>query len=207
MQVVTGQPGSRVIAQTRSLEVRWILPGSLGTAAAGSSCWLRGDPEVREDLYLLDPHLRGVSVKLRAGTALEVKVHQGSPGLFEVAGHAAGRMEYWQKWSFPCDRTGRGDSGPPGWIPVRKRRRVRRFSLAGGEAGCTAELTEVRARGRDWWSLAFEATGPEGLLRVELEAAAARVFDRPPPGLATFGLRDSRSYAQWLRDTAWRPAS
>jgi hypothetical protein len=38
------------------------------------------------------------------------------------------------------------------------------------------ELTEVRARGQDWWSLGFEATGPANLLRSELEASAALVF-------------------------------
>lgn len=183
----------------RSLEVRWILPGRLGSAVDG---WLGRCPdevETREDVYLLDPHLRGLCVKVRAGTALDVKVYQGSPGVLEVAGRAAGRMESWQKWSFPCDRLGRNDD-PAGWMTVRKRRRVSRFSLAGGETGCAVELTEVRVRDEDWWSLGFEATGPDDLLRGELEAAAEHVFARPPRDLAGFGLHDSRSYADWVRD-------
>jgi hypothetical protein len=37
-------------------------------------------------------------------------------------------------------------------------------------------LTEVRTAGQDWRTLGFEATGPAGLLRGELQAAAALVF-------------------------------
>ena len=58
--------------------------------------------ESRQDTYLLRPHLPGLSVKVRGGGALEVKVYRGSPGILEVAGRARGRMESWQKWSFPC---------------------------------------------------------------------------------------------------------
>ena len=44
------------------------------------------------------------------------------------------------------------------------------------------ELTEVHARGRDWWTLGFEATGPADLLRSELQATAALVFAQALPG-------------------------
>ena len=42
--------------------------------------------ESREDTYLFHPHLCGLSVKLRAGEALEVKVYRGSPGILDVVG-------------------------------------------------------------------------------------------------------------------------
>jgi hypothetical protein len=180
--------------------VRWILPGRFGSAVAGWLGQFPGEVEIREDVYLLEPDLRGLSVKVRAGSALEVKAYQGSPGVLKAAGRALGRMESWQKWSFPCDRLGREDADPVGWMPVRKRRRVSRFSLVGGETGCAVELTEVRARGQDWWSLGLEATGPDEVRHSELEAAAALVFARPPPDLAEFGLHDSLSYAAWIRD-------
>jgi hypothetical protein len=35
------------------------------------------------------------------------------------------------------------------------------------------ELIEVSVRGQSWWTLGFEATGPDSLLRSELEATAA----------------------------------
>src|SRR5215470_2540027 len=53
------------------------------------------------DVYLLDPHLPGFSVKVCEGRALEVKAYRGSPGLLEVTGCARGHVESWQKWSFP----------------------------------------------------------------------------------------------------------
>ena len=39
----------------------------------------------------------GLSVKVRGGRALEVKVYRGSPGILEVARRARGRMESWLK--------------------------------------------------------------------------------------------------------------
>ena len=202
---------SPVTEGVRSLEVRWIFPGQLETAVAG---WFGRFPalaESREDTYLLDPQLPGLSVKVRGGGALEVKAYRGSPGLLEVAGRARGRLEFWQKWSLPLSpfslfRQGGGD--PVGWRHVRKRRRISRFSLAGGrivapapglggEPGCEVELGEVRASGQHWWTLGFEATGPADLLRSELQATAALVFGQALPGVEP-GPNESRSYAEWL---------
>ena len=94
-------PESPVTEAVRSLEVRWIFPGQLEAAVAGWFGRFPAGTESREDTYLLDPRLRGLSVKVRGGGALEVKVYRGSPGILEVAGRARGRMESWQKWSFP----------------------------------------------------------------------------------------------------------
>ena len=68
----------------------------------------------------------------------------------------------------------------------------------GGEPRCEAELTEVRTRGQDWWTLGFEATGPASLLRSALEATAALVFAQALPGGVEPGPDESRSYAEWL---------
>jgi hypothetical protein len=149
----------------------------------------------------------GLAVKLRAGRALEVKVYQGSPGILEVAGRARGRLECWDKWSFPCDSPGRDGADRPGWCPVRKL--IRRLALASGhseagaagpgdEAGCQVELTEIRAGGQAWWTLALEATGPASLRRTALEATAALVFAQALPGGLELGTDHSQSYAQWL---------
>jgi hypothetical protein len=50
-----------------------------------------------------------------------------------------------------------------------------------------------------WWSLGFEAKGPDGLLRSELEASAALVFTQALPGGVEVGVDHSRSYAEWLQ--------
>ena len=196
-----------VTERVRSLEVRWILPGQLESAVAGWFARFPAGVESREDIYLADPPLRRLSVKLRRGRALEVKVYQGSPGTLEVTGRARGRLESWDKWSFPCDMLVQAGTELPGWRPVHKL--IRRFSLASvqrgacvpgpaGKPGCKVELTEVRLGGQAWWTLGFEATGPASLLRGELEATAALVFAQALPSGVELGTDDSHSYAQWL---------
>ena len=201
-QAAAGQP-------VRSLEVRWIFPGPLTAAVAGWFARFPASTESREDTYLLDPPLPGVSVKVRGGGPVEVKVYRGSPGTLDVAGRARGRLEAWQKWPLALRPPGPGRGEAAGWRPVRKRRRLSRFCLAGGqlvvraphrghEPGCEVELTEIRASGQDWWTLAFEATGPAGLLRSQLQAAAAHVFAQALPGGVEPGPDHCRSYLQWL---------
>jgi hypothetical protein len=202
-------PESLVTEAVRSLEVRWIFPGQLEAAVARWFGRFPARTESREDTYLLDPPLPGLSVKVRGDRALEVKAYRGSPGILELAERARGRLEFWQKWSFPFSPPSPGSGNPPGWTPVRKQRRISRFSRASGQvvapaAGlgqqprCEVELTEVHTSGQHWWTLGFEATGPAHLLRSELQAAAALVFAHPLPGDMEPGPDDSRSYAQWL---------
>jgi hypothetical protein len=217
-------PVSPAAEGVRSLEVRWIFPGRL---PGGVARWFGRFPaglESRQDAYLLDPPVRGVSVKVRGGGPFEVKMYLGSPGILDVAGRARGRMECWQKWSFPCDPPGQGIGEAAGWRLVRKTRRVSRYLLAsgswlgglpgpGGEPGCAVEVTEVRVRGQAWWTLGLEASGPAGTLRGQLEATAALVFADAPPARVEFGTGDSRSYAEWLRSwpsagrPRWQPGS
>jgi hypothetical protein len=202
-------PESPVTEAVRSLEVRWIFPGQLEAAVAGWFGRFPAATESREDTYLLDPQLPGLSVKVRGGGALEVKAYRGSPGILEVAGRARGRLQSWQKWSFPFSPLRQDSGDPAGWRPVRKKRRISRFSGAsgpivarppglGGELRCEVELTEVRTRGQDWWTLGFEATGPADLLCSALEATAALVFAQDLPGGMEPGPDESRSYAEWL---------
>ena len=206
-------PGTPVTEAVRSLEVRWIFPGQMGTAVAGWFGRFPAETQSREDTYLLHPQLRGLSVKVRGGSALEVKVYRGSPGVLEVPGRARGRMQSWQKWSFPFSPLRPDSAGPVGWQPVRKRRRISRFPLASGpvaargakpgsEPRCEVELTEVSTRGQDWWTLGFEATGPASLLRSELQATAALVFAHALPSSVEPGPNESRSYAEWLGQEA-----
>ena len=164
--------------------------------------------ESREDTYQLNPRQRGLSVKIRGNGPLEVKAYCGSQGILEVPGRARGHVQAWRKWSFPAGLPHQGRDDPDGWRRVRKTRRLRRLALASDqlvaygpelrrEPGCGVELTEIRAQGQNWWSLAFEATGPGPLLRGELAAAAALVFAQPMPAVRP-GTDDFASYAQWL---------
>ena len=200
---------SPATAGVRSLEVRWILPGQPEPAVAGWFGRFPAQTEYRQDSYLLlDPALGRLSVKVRAGRALEVKVYRGSPGILEVTGRARGHIQSWQKWSFPRPLR-QGSDDPAGWRPVGKTRRVARFCLAdgravpavpgpAGEPGCAAELTEIHMAGQAWWSLGFEATGPAGLLGSALRATAALVFAHDMPGGTALATGHSKSYPEWL---------
>jgi hypothetical protein len=156
---MTEPPESLVTKAVRSLEVRWIFPGQMEAAVAGWFGRFPAGTEARENTYLLDPLLPGLSVKVRGGGALGVKVYHGSPGILEEAGRARGRMETWQKWSFPFSPLSQDSGDPSGWRPVRKRRHISRFSSAsaqivarapglGQQPQCEVELTEVRMGGR-----------------------------------------------------------
>ena len=206
-----GQPPAGTVPEgTRSLEVRWIFPGQMETGVASWLGRFPAETESREDIYLVNPGLGGLSVKIRSGTALEVKEYCGSEGTLLVGGRVSGGLQLWQKWSFPFNPLSRGIGDPPGWRSVYKRRQTSRFSFAdgqiaasaqglAGEARCAVELTALRTGGRSWWSLGFEATGPADLLRGALEATATLVFDQPLPDGLRPGLDESTSYAEWLR--------
>ena len=193
----------------RSLEVRWIFPGPMKTAVVTWFGQFPAETESREDNYLLDPRWRGLSVKVRGCCTLEVKMYRGSPGILDLAGRARGRMESWQKWSFPSGSLSHDYGDLAGWRPVGKRRRISRFALAGErivthaaglvhEPRCDVELTEIRTPDQEWWSLGFEATGPADLLHSALEASAALVFAQALPAGVKLGSDESRSYAEWL---------
>ena len=207
---MTAEPPQIPVTEgVRSLEVRWIFPGQLEAAVAEWFGRFPAGTESREDTYLLDPRLRGLSVRGPRGRGTGGEGIPRVPGILEVADAPAGGWSPGRSGPFPCSPPRPGSGDPPGWTPVRKRRRISRFSLAsgpvvargpgpGGDPGCEVELTEVRTAGQDWWTLGFEATGPASLLRSALEATAALVFAEALPGGMEPGPDESRSYAEWL---------
>ena len=67
---MTAEPSQNPVTEAvLSLEVRWIFPGQLETAVARWFARFPATTESREDTYLLDPHLPGLSVKVRGGGA------------------------------------------------------------------------------------------------------------------------------------------
>jgi hypothetical protein len=195
---LSAAPEESVVEGGWSLEVRWVLPGQPDMAMAGWFGSADTEIESREDAYLIDPDVGGLSVKVRGGRALEVKLFRGSPGILDFPGRARGRMQYWQKWSFPFRPHRQNCSGADGWRWIRKQRRITRFPLA-DEVRCAVELTEIRLHYQDWWSVGLEATGPADLLRTGLDATAALVFTQFLPDGVELRMEDSTSYAEWLR--------
>jgi hypothetical protein len=208
---VTSDLAGLAARPTDSLEVRWIVPGPPHTAIREWFARFPSRTETREDVYLLQPRLRGLSVKLRNGRTLDVKSYLGSPGIIDLPGHVQGRLESWRKWSFPYREVPEvDDPAPAGWAAVRKERRAAWFSLPSGQdpalalpaagTGCLAELTDAHVGSEQWWSVALEATGSAGLLRAALQHAADLLFAQPVPLGGGFSLDNCRSYALWLHE-------
>ena len=191
-------PESPVTEGVRSLEVRWIFPGQLEAAVAGWFGRFPAGTQSREDTYLLDPQLRGLSVKIRGGVALEVKVYRGSPGILDLPGRARGRMESWQKWSFPMARSARTAVTCPAGD---------RYARRGGSAGSHRPAGRSRPKPRDWarsrgarWnsprSVRLARTGGPWDWRRPAPTICSAANCRPPP----------RSCSPRPCPAAWNPA-
>jgi len=198
---------ARRVVGFRSLEVRWIRRGVLPPALVDRSGPFRDPVEVRSDRYFVDPFVPDVSVKIRDGVQLDLKVSLGSPGSFSVP-RAVGALEVWEKWSFPLGGTGPAWDAPS-WITVDKRRRRRAFEMREDrlvertvqealEPSCTFELTQVAVAGQKWWTIGFEASGPAETLEQSLRLSATLVLE----GLLSDGVElpadGSMSYVRWL---------
>jgi hypothetical protein len=193
-----------------SLEVRWIHAGRLPSLLIDRLGPFGEEVESREDWYLMDPSLPNLSIKTRGGAQLDVKAFRGSPDQLRLPDGTRGRLEVWEKWSFPLA----GGPHPWGtaraWTRVEKARRRRSFAAAEGrlverplaqaeEPGSSFELTEIGIEGELWWTLALEALGRRELLQQGLQATAmALINDRVS---TRFGLDTpaSMSYQQHLR--------
>jgi len=190
-------PEDPVTEPVGSLEIRWIFPGEQDAAIASWFTRFPAATQALEDIYLLDPRLPALSVKIRSRRAFEVKAYRGSPAILDVAGRARGPMQSWQKWSFPLGPDSPAAAAPEGWIRVQKTRRVSRFSLARGRAvtgvtpqpgqpACSVELAEA----------ACGATpgGPSGSKQPAQPARSAPRW-RPPPRSYSPGPYRSGQYS------------
>ena len=193
-------------------EVRWFLPGpvppdvrawfdDLGPLVEAAS--------PRTDCYV-QPTGPGLNVKVREGR-LEVKRRDAPGAVREWAAGVAGVVEHWRKWSFALDEAVRAMHSAY-WQAVRKQRRLRAYRPdgAGGvaevsddaesEAGCEVELSEIQVDGQTWWSVCFEAFGPEDQLDRLLLDTARHVFAQSMP--PTVLVSDhSMGYPAWLLQT------
>lgn len=193
-------------------EVRWFFEGPVPDAAR---VWFRavaGEPplEARTDRYVRPASPDSLGVKWREGK-LEVKRRVGVVGEERFHARVAGRVERWRKWSFELASEA-GLARPAGdWVEVAKRRQVRYFAAEPGgvrwlESGersaqaCGLELGEVRIGDAVWWSVCFEAFGPdEGALADRLQRVASHaVAEAEPPAL---GAAHALSYPAWLVQT------
>ena len=192
-----------------SLEVRWILPGEVPTAMIEWLGPFADAIERREDRYLVNPSSEELGVKIKGAILLDLKAFRGSPGNIAVPEIGQGRLEIWEKWSFPVDAAGRSPGNASSWLTVQKVRRRRSFRHADGDLverdlseaelpGCTVELTEIAIGDATWWSLGLECHGASTTLETALHATVASLFRGPLPDGIQLDLEASMSYPRWL---------
>jgi hypothetical protein len=199
----------RRVGGSRTLEVRWIQRGSVPDAMLGWLGPLADEIEEREDRYLIEPSSPDLGVKIKGGIQLDLKGRRGSPGELALPGGNRGRLEIWEKWTFPLDRSALPRSDASAWLTLGKVRHRRSFRIDDGEVverpvseaelpGCSVELTEIAVGDGVWWTLGLEAGGEPATLEIALHATAGPLFRDPLPEGCALDLADSTSYARWL---------
>lgn len=186
----------------QTAEVRWFFEGSLPAAVARWFGALGPAPQQelpRTDQYLL-PTGPALNVKLREGHA-EAKRRDGDGRAVRLHDGAEGVLEHWRKWSFPLAEAAAVPDDAC-WLAVHKMRWMRRYRLAedrtlrevigtgaAPERMCEVEVSRIEVVGRAFWSLCFEASGPDAA--ATLLRAAAQVFGEvlplPLPAEASMG--------------------
>jgi hypothetical protein len=198
-----------------TVEIRWF---HVGMIPAQTMDWFQhGSQHVdvqptREDQYLALPACDALGIKLRQGR-IEIKQGYQRFDALRVRRRIAGTPRLWRKWGFVLDQADVALAGiplqSPWWIPVRKERVVRIYRTTGdgtvfavpaGEypvRGCQLELTQVRVKGNQWWTLGFEAFGAESTLHEDLLLVANETLAAgEPPRLSS---RDCYGYPRWLQ--------
>jgi hypothetical protein len=193
-----------------TVEARWFMAGR---PAREVQRWFERSGPVtsakpRTDSYLCLPGMTSIGIKLREGK-FEVKRRDIDFGLVPLGSRVTGRVGLWRKWSFAVVGTERTEAPGDGWISIEKKRRLRKYTInditgltavdpdSFPERGCSVELTQMKVRDVEWWSVGFEAFGPdEARLRGTLEMAASTCLDfQDHPTLQT---EDAFDYPEWL---------
>jgi hypothetical protein len=86
-----------------ALEVRWVFGGGLPATMVERLGPFPTAAEEREDCYLIQPAIPRTSLKIRGTTLLDLKVNRGSAGALRLRHGGRGRLQVWEKPSFPFD--------------------------------------------------------------------------------------------------------
>ena len=191
-----------------TLEIRWFLPGAPPASVVDWMTDLGAEEEsTRTDHYLVseDPAL---NVKLREGN-VQTKYRMAAPTAVSLDNGKHGQKERWVKWNFPTRGTPAPVVDDPTalWHPVHKERIQLKLDPAAQadrlgtdppstDAVAAIELTVVRSRGHNAWTICIEAEGAPHALDDTLSALAPYWFAQgTPPDLPA---ERSFGYASWL---------
>lgn len=193
-----------------TLEVRWFVDGS---PPAEVRDWIHSlgatAESARTDLYLVsdDP---AMNVKLREGK-IQTKHRIGDSTPISFADNVEGIQERWVKWTFPTveQRHDLFEDDPTGlWVPVHKERRRLKISPEKQEAAlprliekepaeAKIELTLVRSRDEEAWTICMEAEGRPEALPGTLQQTGNNLFQNGAP--VDLSTDQSYGYASWIQ--------
>ena len=207
-----------MIEFVHTAEVRWFLREEPELANRLQNWFAEGrdlPSWERTDSYLLFPGCESVGVKLREGR-FEIKAIRGASEAVRYGPGVTGRADTWVKWSHSQEGVDSwikalGEE-PEGWIQVKKKRWIRRFSLDTAkpeeaksnewpDEGCHMELAAIRAGGSRWWTIACEAFGAAHTVRRNLHLLAEHFFLQNTPPIPLYAA-NSCSYPVWLHTVA-----
>ena len=207
-----------------TLELRWFFPGALPNAPRR---WidvvLPGPavvPAARSDLYLVASGRDDVGLKLRE-RKLELKLRRRSAAFAGRNGSVSGVPELWEKWMWSYDRETDVDAGFARQarglrLAVRKIRRRRKYEVRRGfalhpidveheaERAVLVEVTDLVVLGRRFWTLGFDAIGPDRNVDTILARAVEKLLAAFP---RTPRLSSGRSfgYPDWVMRRLGKP--
>ncbi len=206
----------------KSAEIRWIFPGDPPTEILETflNSNLKSKPAYREDTYLMFSSSTTVGVKLRE-SKFEIKPLIKSLGKFEICDGVVGLIELWEKWSCNAQEIQLFNEAAikeDNWAKVGKERCIRKFipktnikevlADSAPDEGCIIELTKIKFKQKNYWSLAFETFGrfnnPEIILKKVLRYFFDEILTKVTFGLSngkegSFNLNNSCSYPLWLQ--------
>jgi hypothetical protein len=193
------------------MEVRWFYRGAVPQQLLD---WFQqGRPSPQKQPARVDDYLQltdgsdGLGIKLREGR-LELKQRYFQRQAVRLHDQVVGVVELWRKWGFEVTEADQPAGPDPAWLGVKKERQLRKYQRTGAtvtpvsveaevEQGCNLELVIISVDGQDWWSLCFEAFGPEASLQESLLLATRHAFaSGSPPVLEA---EASYSYPRWLQ--------
>ena len=177
---------------TTTAEMRWFFLGQLPTAVLDALSMTAGHRQpAHTDEYVQFPGCVTLGVKLREGR-LEIKTQARLLGPERLAPGVDGIVETWIKLAFgvPDDaQLGSAVRAEAVTVAVDKQRWVRVFALddaaelvevAPGTTpaeGCNVELSQLRLRDTDWWSVGLVAFGDPAMTERCLRQAAVLALD------------------------------
>lgn len=195
-----------------SAEIRWFIQGKIPPFIFD---WFIGlndnyinQPE-RVDYYLDLKSDDSLGIKLREGR-VEIKQQIQNIGNLSPGKNVVGIAEKWRKWSLQLDEANQvlSNNLPDNeWLAITKNRIIVNYGIEEDKIvtqeeqltyknGCITEITSIKFKNENWWSLGLESYGEENRLLDNLILISHLLLS--DKSNVIFTMEESLSYPAWL---------